>query len=257
MSRLKEIYHHRVPAHIRWPLGRLRRDVHDGLLRLAPWTGPIPPRGVLLKVQSTPWAMEYLDIGKRSAARMQEVLHGAGLDASTSPRVLDFGSGLGRVLRHLGKTGWQLSGCDVDGASIEWSRRVCGFAELKVSGDDPPLPWDDATFDAVYAVSVFSHFPTARQHSWAAELRRILKPGGWAIVTTMGPWVFNPLPPADETSKDIHGFWFVPAGKDFNDSASIHTEEGLRYFFDPHLEMVAWHRGGLDGFQDLALFRKT
>lgn len=257
MSRLKELYHRHVPAHVRWPIGRWRRNALDAWLRLMPWHGPLPPRHVLLKVQSTPWVMEYLDIGRRSAARMQEVLHGAGLDPATRPKVLDFGSGLGRVLRHLQSTGWQLSGCDVDAWSIEWSRKVCSFADLRVTGDDPPLPWPDASFDAVYAVSVWSHFPTDRQSSWAAELHRVLKPGGLAIVTTMGPWVFNPLPDGDATSAEIDGFWFVPAGVDFNDSAAIHTEEGLRHFFDPHLEMVSWRRGGLDGFQDLALFRKS
>lgn len=256
MSRLKEIYHRHVPAHIRWPMGRLRRDLQDALLRLSRRHGPLPPRNVLLKVQSTPWVMEYLDIGQRSAARMQEVLSGAGLDASSSPRVLDFGCGLGRVLRHLGESGWQLSGSDVDAWSLDWSRRVCGFADLRVNGNDPPLPWDDGTFDAVYAVSVFSHFPTARQGAWAAELRRVLKPGGVAVVTTMGPWVFDPMPETDEASAAIEGFWFVPAGHGFNDSAAIHTEEGLRHFFDPHLEMLSWSRGGLDGFQDLALFQK-
>ncbi len=257
MSRLKQLYHHHIPARLRWPIGRLRRDLQDALLRLSRRHGPLPPRHVLLKVQSTPWVMEYLDIGRRSAARLQQVLGEAGLNAASRPQVLDLGSGLGRVLRHLEPSGWQLYGCDVDAWSLEWSRRVCDFAELRVNQNDPPLPWPEASFDAVYAVSVFSHFPTARQSRWAAELRRVLKPGGLAVVTTMGPWVFNPLPEGDETSADIDGFWFVPAGHGFNDSAAIHTEEGLRHFFDPHLEMLSWHRGGLDGFQDLSLLRRS
>ena len=58
------------------------------------------------------------------------------------------------------------------------------------------------------------------------------------------------MPEPDEPSRAVEGFWFVPAGEDFNDSAAIHTQEGLRGFFEPHFRTLDWERGGLDGFQD-------
>jgi SAM-dependent methyltransferase len=254
MSKLKPLYHRFVPAAVRFPIGRMRRTLMDIGLRLSRRHGALPPRRVLKKVQMTPWAMEYLEVGARCANTVRRELEAAGLPAGKPHRVLDFGCGLARTLRHLRDTSWYLAGCDVDAASIEWSRRAVPGIPLEVNGDDPPMPYDDDAFDAVYAISVFTHFPTARQGPWAAELSRILRPGGLALVTTMGPWAFAALPEGAE--EPLPGFWFHGAGTAFNDSAAIHTREGLEHFFSPHFETVSWTRGGLDGFQDLALFRK-
>lgn len=255
MSRLQQLYHRHVPPRIRFPIGRLRRDLIDVWTRVAGGHGPLPPRRVLQKVQHTVWVMEFLEVGAKCAGTVRTVLQELDLDAPGT-RVLDFGCGMGRTLRHFRHDGWQLQGCDVDADSIAWSRRTVPFVALEVNGEEPPLPYADGTFDVVYAISVFSHFPTHLQGPWARELARVLRPGGVALVTTMGPWVFDPLPPSDEASEAVDGFWFVRAGKDFNDSAAIHTEAGLRHFFEPTFETLDWRRGGLDGFQDLGIFRK-
>lgn len=255
MSRLKTLYHRHVPPPVRFPLGRLRRTLIDMGLRLTGGHGPLPPRRVLKKVQMTPWAMEYLDVGARGAETVQRILDEAGIHPGEPRRVLDFGCGLVRTLRHLTAEGWELVGSDVDAESIAWSRRALPEVRLEVNGVDPPLPFESASFDAVYAISVFSHFDLNHQQSWAEELARVLVPGGVAVITTMGPWAFDPLPEAATSPRP--GFWFCPAGRDFNDSAAIHTEEGLAQFFDPWFERGPWQRGGLDGFQDLAVFYRT
>ena len=257
---LRDLYHRWIPDPVRFPIGRVRRGLIDRGLRLLGRHGALPPRSMLQRVQSTPWAMEYLDVGRRCADTLRQELAGAGLGPDREATVLDFGCGLGRTLRHFGETGWRLHGCDVDAEMIEWcsgalSRRLPGV-DLRVTAPEPPLPYDDETFDALWAISVFTHFPTRLQSAWATELARILAPGGLAIVTTMGPWVFDPLPPGDVASSAIEGFRFVPAGVDFNDSAAIHDEAGVRHFFEPRFEVLAWRRGGLDGFQDLTLLRR-
>lgn len=257
---LRDLYHRLVPPAIRFPIGRFRRTVLDRILRLRDGQSPSPPGKLLMRVQSTPWIMEYYEVGERCADTVRRILTEHGIGDDQPGKMLDFGCGLGRTLRHFGDTPWQLHGCDIDSEMVGWCRQELdswlGGVDWRVNGEEPPLPWADGTFDGLWAISVFTHFPTHLQEPWAAELARILRPGGIALVTTMGPWVFDPLPPADEASAAIEGFWFVRAGVDFNDSAAIHTEDGLRHFFEPHFEWLGWTRGGLDGFQDLAVLRK-
>jgi SAM-dependent methyltransferase len=252
MPSFKTLYHRLVPASIRFPMGRLRRTLIDQSLRLTGRHGLLPPRRVLKKVQMTPWAMEYLEVGARGADTIRQVLRQTGISSGRHQKVLDFGCGLARTMRHLREEGWELMGSDVDAESIAWSRLALPEMRLEVNGHHPPLPFASASFDAVYAISVFSHFSAEGQGLWAEELARVLKPGGVAVVTTMGPWAFNPLPA--EAVSPLPGFWFCPAGRAFNDSAAIHTEEGLKNFFKPWFDCGPWTRGGLDGFQDLAVF---
>lgn len=265
MSRLKSFYHALVPPPIRYPIGRFRRGLLDLGRRLAT-RGPLPPRQLLTRVQLTPWIGEYLEIGAKAAAAIRGIL--AAAVPGNGPRVLDFGCGLGRVLRHFGDVaaadgGWELHGCDVDPATLAWSRRAFPFAHLARSGEEPPLPYPASRFDAVYAVSVFSHFDAAEQRRWAAELARVLAPAGLAVITTMGPRAFGSFPglatAANRRRLDGEGFFFYPGEGDppaFNARGAFHTAAGLEGFFAGGFELERWIEGGLDGFQDLAVFRR-
>ena len=208
---------------------------------------------MLQKVQLTPWVMEYLEVGERGAETVRSTLTTAGLDRSDAA-VLDFGCGLGRTLRHLRALPWSLSGCDVDAESIAWTRKALPEVPFENNGTMPPLPYGDDSFDAVYAISVFTHFDPRGQAAWAQELARVLRPGGLALITTMGPWAFHPFPEGSVVT-EVEGFWFFPVGGAFNNSAAVHTREGLEHFFSPRFELLDWKKQGLDGFQDLALFR--
>jgi SAM-dependent methyltransferase len=50
----------------------------------------------------------------------------------------------------------------------------------------PPLPYKDASFDAIYAISIWSHFSEAAALRWLDEMHRILRPGGHLVLTTHG-----------------------------------------------------------------------
>jgi SAM-dependent methyltransferase len=49
----------------------------------------------------------------------------------------------------------------------------------------PPLSLESASFDLIWALSVFTHLTDASL-AWLAELHRLLKPGGLLIATYMG-----------------------------------------------------------------------
>lgn len=253
LDRLQRLYRGWIPDSLRFPIGRARRTLIDAWIRATGGDGPLPPRRVLQKVQLTPWVMEYLEVGARGAETVRAELTAAGLTRDNAS-VLDFGCGLGRTLRHLRAQSWSLSGCDVDGDSIAWTRKALPEIPLATNGPLPPLPYGDGSFDAVYAISVFTHFDPRGQAAWAGELARVLRPGGLALVTTMGPWAFHPFPEGSEDT-GVDGFWFFPVGGAFNNSAAVHTRDGLESFFSPSFELLDWKKQGLDGFQDLALFR--
>jgi SAM-dependent methyltransferase len=104
-------------------------------------------------------------------------------------RVLDFGCGAGRTLRHFigeAQDGAEFWGADIDGPSVEWLRGNLSPPLHPVqSSVDPPLGLEHSSFDLVWAVSVFTHLAD-NSLPWLVELHRLLKPGGHLIATYMG-----------------------------------------------------------------------
>jgi SAM-dependent methyltransferase len=105
-------------------------------------------------------------------------------------RVLDFGCGAGRTLRHFlaDAQAAEFWGADIDAASIEWlDRNLCPPLHATRSSVVPPLGLDHGSFDLIWALSVFTHL-TDNSLPWLVELHRLLKPGGFLIATYMGRW---------------------------------------------------------------------
>jgi SAM-dependent methyltransferase len=108
----------------------------------------------------------------------------------TGKRVLDFGCGAGRTLRHFLDEAdeGELWGTDIDGASIDWLQgALCPPLNALRCERAPPLGLEYATFDLIWAVSVFTHLPD-NSIPWLLELHRLLKPEGMLIATFMGRW---------------------------------------------------------------------
>jgi SAM-dependent methyltransferase len=105
-------------------------------------------------------------------------------------RVLDFGCGAGRTLRHLlGEAEVaEIWGCDIDAASVNWLAEHLSPPLRAVRNEvEPPLGLDYGTFDLIWALSVFTHL-TDQSLPWLVELHRLLKPGGFLLATYMGRW---------------------------------------------------------------------
>jgi SAM-dependent methyltransferase len=104
-------------------------------------------------------------------------------------RVLDFGCGAGRTLRHFLAEAHrgEFWGCDIDAPSIRWmARNLSPPLHVARNGVNPPVDFlDYATLDLVWALSVFTHL-TDSSLAWLEELHRLLKPGGLLIATYMG-----------------------------------------------------------------------
>lgn len=105
-------------------------------------------------------------------------------------RVLEWGCGPGRLIRHmpelLGDRADRIAGTDYNPETIDWCTEHLPAIDFTLNDLMPPLAFPDDYFDAAYNFSVFTHLSEEAQRAWAAELRRVLKPGGVLLSTTHG-----------------------------------------------------------------------
>jgi ubiquinone/menaquinone biosynthesis C-methylase UbiE len=123
-------------------------------------------------------------IGEDHKSTVVDLL-GAGWDWE-GRRVLDFGCGPGRLLRHLLPEARvaEVHGCDISEEMVSWvSDHLCPpVASVRVNRPRPPLDYPDDHFDLVTALSVFTHI-AAGWSDWLLEMHRIVKPSGALIAT--------------------------------------------------------------------------
>ena len=99
--------------------------------------------------------------------------------------VLEIGAASGRVIRHFAAQdpACEAWATDIDGQHVEWMAQHLGAGLIPVHTTVmPSLPLADGYIDLVLAYSVFTHIDEL-ESAWLAELRRVLRPGGLAIVT--------------------------------------------------------------------------
>jgi SAM-dependent methyltransferase len=128
----------------------------------------------------------YLGAGR---ALREEILSMLPADwAWEGRKVLDFGCGSGRVLRHFLQEGQvaEIYGCDIHAESINWGKaNLCPPLHMFRSEERPPLPLRDGELDLIWTMSVFTHL-TDTWSAWLLELHRLLKPDGLLIASFMG-----------------------------------------------------------------------
>jgi SAM-dependent methyltransferase len=130
----------------------------------------------------------YDKLGRETKAALLEMVP-AGWSFE-GKRVLDFGCGAGRTLRHfLSEAGRaEFWGTDIDAPSIAWLRQSLSPPLHVVRNEtNPPLALGYGTFDLAWALSLFTHL-TDSSHAWLLELHKLLKPDGLLIATYMGRW---------------------------------------------------------------------
>jgi len=148
---------------------------------------PLPPAHLRTLTAGTADSRWFLESGRSSAETIRDAAGRHGIDLDAAGRMLDFGCGCGRVLRH-----WQhLAGVEIHAAEpddrlAEWCAHNLQFASIVRSSALPPLPYENDTFDLVYAVSVFTHLPERAQLVWMTELARVIRPGGLLLLTVHG-----------------------------------------------------------------------
>ena len=155
---------------------------------------PLPPERLVVLVAGSPDLRWFLEGGRLAAEGIRAAADRQTAGFERLSDVLDFGSGCGRVLRHFtGGPGPRLHGCDYNPDLIDWCRRHLDDGTYMVNDNDPPLAWEAERFDLVWALSVFTHLPEARQQRWLTELWRVLRPGGLLIASLQGSYYLPQL----------------------------------------------------------------
>jgi SAM-dependent methyltransferase len=100
-------------------------------------------------------------------------------------RVLDAGCGTGRASVWLAEQGADVVGVDVSAEMLRMARADVPSASFVLADLAEPLPFEDASFDAVVSSLVMHYLrdwvPTLR------ELRRVLRPDGVVVLSTHHP----------------------------------------------------------------------
>ncbi|HJQ55811.1 MAG TPA: class I SAM-dependent methyltransferase [Vineibacter sp.] len=101
-------------------------------------------------------------------------------------RLLDVGTGTGRLpgFAHHAFPGLRIAGLDLSRPYLEHARRTIGASKrLKwIEGAGEALPFADASVDLVTSVFLFHELPKKVRRAVVAEMARVLKPGGRAII---------------------------------------------------------------------------
>jgi ubiquinone/menaquinone biosynthesis C-methylase UbiE len=195
-------------------------------------------------------------------------------------RLLDFGVGCGRTIRFFYRQcdQYELHGCDVDASSISYLKDRVPFIKAIATSNRPPLPYSANYFDAVYCISVFTHFTAVAFSEWLLEICRVLKPHATLALTLHGEHSFDLVERNPQHRKSIRideasyqqsrgcmaseGFVFA---HQYVGSADIDEDRyginfismdmfvrATRSWFD----LVSYEPERIGGWQDLAVLRK-
>ncbi len=102
--------------------------------------------------------------------------------------VLDVACGTGNATIPAAKAGARVTGIDFSPVMLEIARERSADAMVEidfVEGDAQELPFEDASFDRV--LSTFGHMFAPDHQRTAAEMRRVLRPGGVIAVACWAP----------------------------------------------------------------------
>jgi SAM-dependent methyltransferase len=229
------------------------------------------------KVTSVPPASNRMRVGSRGIGRFMAAGRNcyvplkAALTKYASvdegkPRILDFGCGVGRVLQYFAREPVELFACDVDASAVSYLQSEYPAVRCAVNDYEPPLPYADGKFDAVYSVSIWTHLPPDQQIPWLLEIQRVLKPGGLALLTTIGPYgyrrgthlwavTFN----YEDLLRDglcYSAYKTQDPGTGPSYGAAYHTPDYVRREWGKHFDVLEVQEGAIDNLNDLVILRK-
>jgi ubiquinone/menaquinone biosynthesis C-methylase UbiE len=135
----------------------------------------------------TMWASgEYAELVERIADAGRTTV--AAAEIAGADKVLDVACGTGNATIPAAQTGAKVTGLDLTPRLLEQGRAAAGEAGVEIDwieGDAEQLPFEDGEFDVV--ISVFGCMFAPDHRAAAAELARVLRPGGRLAVAAWTP----------------------------------------------------------------------
>jgi hypothetical protein len=154
---------------------------------------PNPPEEIQVKFVGTSYAGAYAEA--ESFVRVSDDFarkHGPG-PFSSLRRIVDFGSGWGRITRTLllKTEPSKLFAVDVDQQMTALLNTTLPGVNAMTVTPEPPTVLGDGAIDAVLAFSVFSHLSGPAHEAWATEFGRLVAPGGVVAITVLDEAFFT------------------------------------------------------------------
>jgi len=201
---------------------------------------PLPSAKLIHAVAGSNDVQWFRESGKLGATSISDTLERNGIELASLGAVLDFGCGVGRVMRRwvplaVDEGGRPrpdapaFHGSDYNPKLIAWCRSNLTFARFEVNPLPGPLAYADESFDLVYALSVFTHLTEAVGDAWVRELARVLRPGGLLAFSTHGVFHARTLPPPLPAEFEQDRFVVVGTEEEGgNHCAAFHPERYVR-----------------------------
>ena len=122
----------------------------------------------------------YYKVGVQAAKNLSEIVKKHNLK---STRMLDFGSGYGRVTRFLPQflPKAEITISEVKSRALEFQKEALGFPGILHTQETSSFPVQK--FDLILCLSVFTHLPNNSFEAWIDRLVDALTPGGALIFT--------------------------------------------------------------------------
>jgi SAM-dependent methyltransferase len=149
---------------------------------------PLPPRELRTRATGSSSAPSFHKSGRTIMTALEGAIASLGMKWADFGRILDFGAGCGRLLRHVLPRAplARVWACDTDPTAVTWLETNMPRVHARLNNDAVPLPFTRSLFDLVLAVDVFTAFDEAAQDGWLCELKRVTRPGGLLLITANG-----------------------------------------------------------------------
>jgi 2-polyprenyl-3-methyl-5-hydroxy-6-metoxy-1,4-benzoquinol methylase len=103
------------------------------------------------------------------------------------PHLLDIGCGHGLIHKHLKDTGLNIVGVEMADEVVQLAQQ--SNPEVKYhSHDGKTLPFASQQFDIAITICVMHHVPPQQWRSFLQEMKRVVKPGGIAVIFEHNPY---------------------------------------------------------------------
>ncbi|MDM7855976.1 class I SAM-dependent methyltransferase [Cellulomonas alba] len=134
------------------------------------------------------WTYDLMTRLARVGRVHEQLLEVAGV--GTRQRVLEVGCGTGNLALRAARRGAIVTGLDPDRGALEKAAakaRRAGLPLTLVRGYADHLPAEDGSLDHVVSAFALHHVPTEQKAALAAELARVLAPGGRVTIADLQP----------------------------------------------------------------------
>lgn len=208
---------------------------------------PMPNADLVYLTQGIRDSMAYQNSIIAGIYNMKRYLISSGIDINSLQSILDLGCGTGRLIAgwYLDNPEKRLSGCDINEELLAWAKNnLPQEISWNQSSITPPLPYGSKSFDLVYLISVFTHLSLNSQHLWAQELKRIICPGGYILVTLHGEIYVRVSHPERMEEFSKTGYIEIPSSDEGSNSfGTFHAFEFVETLFND-FEIIGYYPRG-------------